>query len=207
MQADGDDGGSITKVLGRMGQLDEQATQLLWDHFFSRLCQFAEAKIYPRHRRNISPDEIASTAFMSLVDGFRQKRFANLRNRDDLWQLLTLIAARRTINEQRKHDCAKRGNGKVSGQQAFGRSGINGIIDYVQLELSAVDYADLEELVQSLIHFLPDDSLQKVAEAKLGGFSNIEIALQLGCAERTVERKLALIRRIWIERTEKNTSA
>ena len=42
------------------------------------------------------------------------------------------------------------------------------------------------------------DPVQKqVAQGKLEGRRNAEIARQLGCSERTVERKLQVIRRVW----------
>ncbi len=40
---------------------------------------------------------------------------------------------------------------------------------------------------------------RQVAQGKLEGRENAEIARQLGCSQRTVERKLQVIRRIWDE--------
>jgi len=48
-----------------------------------------------------------------------------------------------------------------------------------------------------LLEQLPDEALRQVALWKLEGYSNAEIAAKLACIERTVERKLARIRRIW----------
>jgi DNA-directed RNA polymerase specialized sigma24 family protein len=39
--------------------------------------------------------------------------------------------------------------------------------------------------------------LRAVAVAKMEGYSNAEIAERLGVAERTVARRLALIRKLW----------
>ena len=49
----------------------------------------------------------------------------------------------------------------------------------------------LEELV--------DADLERVAVAKLEGLSNGEIARRLGCAPRSVGRKLRVIRTLWEE--------
>ena len=47
-----------------------------------------------------------------------------------------------------------------------------------------------------------DDTLDEVNQAiqaqRNEGYTNGEIAAKLGCTERTVERKLALIREIWV---------
>ena len=48
-----------------------------------------------------------------------------------------------------------------------------------------------------LLELLGDDSLRRVALAKMEGYTNREIAEGLGCIEQTVERKLRSIRRIW----------
>ena len=39
--------------------------------------------------------------------------------------------------------------------------------------------------------------LQQIAQLRLEGYANIEIAARLDCALRTVERRLDVIRRIW----------
>jgi DNA-directed RNA polymerase specialized sigma24 family protein len=38
---------------------------------------------------------------------------------------------------------------------------------------------------------------QQIAQWKLDGYNNAEIAERLGCGLRTVERRLELIRRVW----------
>jgi DNA-directed RNA polymerase specialized sigma24 family protein len=48
-----------------------------------------------------------------------------------------------------------------------------------------------------LLERLGDPSLQCLALAKMEGYSNKEIAGQLGCSVRTVERRLRLIRDKW----------
>jgi DNA-directed RNA polymerase specialized sigma24 family protein len=57
--------------------------------------------------------------------------------------------------------------------------------------------AALAEAFEHRLAALPDEVLRAVALKKLEGFSNREIAQQLGCAERSVERKLNLIRHLW----------
>ena len=44
---------------------------------------------------------------------------------------------------------------------------------------------------------LKDDSLRQVALSRMEGYTNDEIADQLGCARRTIARRLDLIRKTW----------
>jgi DNA-binding NarL/FixJ family response regulator len=47
-----------------------------------------------------------------------------------------------------------------------------------------------------------DESLRPIARMKLEGYTNTEISAKLGVVERTVERRLNLIRRIWTQDAE-----
>lgn len=191
------DPGSITQALTRLGANDEEAAYLLWSRFFRRLSQFAESRIFPQHRRLVSPDDIASQALMALVEGCREEKFSKVRNRDDLWQLLTLIAARRVINEQTCRQRQKRGNGRVATECDLNGTEVGQLTEFVRRDLSPEQFVQLKELLEELMLALPNEKLQAVAQARLGGFSAQEIASQLGCATRTVDRKLELIREIW----------
>ncbi len=53
------------------------------------------------------------------------------------------------------------------------------------------------EEFQERLEGLGDQELQEIAVLKMQGESNAEIADRRGCTLRTVERKLALIRKIW----------
>ena len=53
--------------------------------------------------------------------------------------------------------------------------------------------------VRHLLHDLQDDTLRKLAMLKMAGCTNQEAADQLGCSERSVKRKLMVIRTIWSE--------
>ena len=55
----------------------------------------------------------------------------------------------------------------------------------------------LAEDFRHLLDGLDDAQLKAIALAKLEGYDNQEIAARLGCALRTVERRLELIRRKW----------
>lgn len=192
--------GSITNAIVALENHDPEAAEaarLIWDRFFQRLCSFAETKVYKRHRRLISADEIASNAFLALVDGVRAKRFQKVRNRDELWQMLTLIAARKAVNLRKAHDRSKRGKGRVKGGSVFGPIGINGVVDFLQRDMAPDVGALIRDLSQQLLQRLPTDELRSVALWRMAGFSNAEIAEKLGCVERTIERKLNLIRGVW----------
>ena len=51
--------------------------------------------------------------------------------------------------------------------------------------------------MQRLLERLQDDTLSKVAVMKMEGYSNAEIASSLELSNRTIIRKLNVIRSIW----------
>ena len=55
-----------------------------------------------------------------------------------------------------------------------------------------------DELVERFMQQLSEATLRGIVSLKMDGFTNEEIAERLGCATRTVERKLNLIRKLWV---------
>ncbi len=62
---------------------------------------------------------------------------------------------------------------------------------------SGAEQAASNEAIERFLEQLSEATLRGIVSLKLHGFTNEEIAEQLGCATRTVERKLNLIRRLW----------
>ena len=60
----------------------------------------------------------------------------------------------------------------------------------------------MAEDCQRLFEALADESLRQIAQLKLEGYTNEEIAAKLDCATRTIERKLERIRAIWSQEPE-----
>ena len=55
------------------------------------------------------------------------------------------------------------------------------------------------DILNQVLANLDDDTLRRVALMRLDGYSNAEISQELQCVERTIERKLNVIRRVWRE--------
>ena len=101
--------GSVSRAIAQIGEMEEEAAQLLWERFFEKLCRYAEQKVYKRHRRLLDPEDIASSAMFALLEGLKNGRFHKLKNRDQLWQMLVIIASRKAANAAKFHDRQKRG--------------------------------------------------------------------------------------------------
>jgi DNA-directed RNA polymerase specialized sigma24 family protein len=59
--------------------------------------------------------------------------------------------------------------------------------------------AMVAEEYRRLLDGLGDEALRQVAIWRMEGYTNDEVAERLGCARRTVARRLDLIRKIWLD--------
>jgi len=128
-------------------------------------------------------------------------RFPRLNDRDSLWRILLSLAARKcaTVVE---HECRiKRGGGNVVGEvdlKASGDGGTVGELDDILSSDPTPEFAVLmAEQCEWLLSVLTEPVLQEVAQLKLEGYLNTEIAKRLECSLRAVERKLMRIRSEW----------
>jgi len=199
--------GSVTRAIKDLAEQDETAAELIWGHFFKRLSQFAKSRIYPRHYRLFDEHDITSEAFFALFDGVRCGRFQQIKNRDELWKLLTVIATRKIVNQANHHDRLKRGGGKFHREANKKNTAWRETTDFNSHQLAkSTDYhqspSDLDafaDCCDEMLGMLPNESYRKIALLRLAGFTDAEVAEKLGCVPRTVERKLQTIRMVWDE--------
>jgi DNA-directed RNA polymerase specialized sigma24 family protein len=205
------EGGSITGWLGNLKEGDQAAAQPLWERYFSKLVTVARTKLRRMRRMTADQDEedAALSAFNSFCAGAARGRFPQLADRDDLWRLLVVITARKAMAQANREGRQKRGGGKVVEEAVLlgrGLEGTDGSI--VGLERIAAAgptpefAAMMAEQCSLLLDALDDDSLRQVAVSRMEGYNNDEIAEQLGCARRTVARRLDLIRKTWLAAEE-----
>jgi DNA-directed RNA polymerase specialized sigma24 family protein len=126
-----------------------------------------------------------------------------LTDRDDLWRLLVVITARKAMAQAQRENRKKRGGGRVVDEatlfgQGIGEDGsLAGLERIAGAEPTPEFAAMVAEECQRLLDALEDDSLRQVALSRMEGYTNDEIAAQLGCARRTIARRLELIRKTW----------
>jgi len=180
---------------------DEAAAEELWRRYFPRLVGLCRKKLAQHPRRAQDEEDVALSAFESLWEGVQKGRFPQLSDRDDLWQLLVVIAARKAIDEIERGTRLKRGAGRVRGESGIvcDRTATDeyGIEQVIGNEPTPEFAALVTEEYNRLLESLGDKVLQTIANSKLEGYTNREIAESLGRSVRTIERKLRLIRKKW----------
>lgn len=195
------DGGSVTVWLDRLkaGEQRDEAVAKLWGRYFGRLVGLARDRLRAR-TRVADGEDVALNAFDSFVRAAQAGRFPRLDDRDDLWQVLLMLTARKAENAARDENRQKKGGGRAILAFAAGEDDSDGVPEAAASDPDPAEAALLAEEVEELLRALDNDELRRVAVWALEGYSNQEIADKLRKSEKTVERKLRLIRIIWSAR-------
>jgi len=198
-----EDQGSVTHWLGDLKVGDLAAAQPLWERYFGKLVVLARGKLRRLNKTGAEEDEedAALSAFNSFCEGAARGRFPKLDDREDLWRLLVVITARKAFAQADRQRRLKRGGGRVAADVEGTPLGLDMLAGP---DPSPEFAAMVAEEYQRLLDALDDDGLREVAISRMEGYTSDEIAARLGCARRTVARRLELIRKIWQDGGEEN---
>ncbi len=186
---------SVTTWLHLLCAGDTRAAQPLWERYFSLLVRLAHDHLAARLRPAVDPEDIALSAFASFCRGAAAGRFPRLEDRHDLWRLLFTLTLRHTADHARREGRLRRGGDLLELSDA----------DLDRLPSAEPDpawAAAIADELRRLLEQLPGDDLRQLVQCRLEGRTFPEIAAQLGCSLRSVERKWQLVRQFWIEQEE-----
>ncbi|MEC8553466.1 MAG: ECF-type sigma factor [Planctomycetota bacterium] len=183
---------NVTRWIKLVKASDSSAANQLWQHYSDRLVHAVRAKLYGRERAVSDEEDIVLSVFDSFYDAARLGRFPDLSDRDELWRLLMRMSARKVVDKRRSEGRKRRGGGF----QAFslGADGEGEPFELIADEPSPEMVFMMQESVEQLFSHLGVGQLRDLAVAKLEGYSNAELAQRFACSERTIERRLHLIR-------------
>lgn len=175
----------------------------LFRYFCDRLQNLIKGQIPTRVRTTYDEDDVAVSAFHSLFLGIREQQY-QFDNRTDFWRLLLTIAERKIAKRIRFETQEKRDIRRLLQSSVFARlssgqqDGVGGGVNSLQgFEPTPEFAAEVAETCENLLGSLPDDSCRKIALLMLENHTAEQVAQQLGCSRRTIQRKLLVIRRTW----------
>lgn len=191
----------FTEIVRRVESGDQEASAELWNHCYPRLLNYCRAKLPEHLRRVLDEEDVALSAFKSYCLGAVKGRTGTVNSRDEFWRYLFCIAGRKAQGYIRHQTREKRGGGRVRGESVFdagdARQSEVGIEQCAGNAESPAMLAQFTDDCQRLFDLLDDDRLRAIALLRVEGHSVDEIGQRIGCAKRSVERRLKLIRMTW----------
>ena len=194
--------GSVSQWMDLVKEGDEEAAQKLWERYFEQLVSLARNQLRGLPKGPADEEDVVVNTFDSFCRGAKAGRYPELKDRNNLWRLLITMTANKAKDLARHERRQKRGGGKVLNEGAL-RGGEDmrpsPLLEVISREPTPEFAAELAEDLERRLGALDNDALRQIALWKMEGYQNEEIAENLGCVSRTVERKLQLIRRLWTE--------
>jgi RNA polymerase sigma-70 factor (ECF subfamily) len=161
----------------------------LYEQYAERLLACARRRISQRLASRVDPDDVVQSVFRTVVGRMKEGRF-EIKDQDDLCKLLTRITVNKTLRQVEFHKAAKRNPNLEQGQSERAEEELRRVLDKGPGPEAEVVFAD--ELEHFMNQLRPEE--QRILELKMNGYSNREIAEQLGSYERKVTRVIERIR-------------
>jgi DNA-directed RNA polymerase specialized sigma24 family protein len=188
---------SIDELFVRLKSGESQAAQILWDEYSVALVNLAKHRIGKFPLAMTDEEDVALSVFGSICRGAAEGRFTDVTTRDELWWLLLRITKQKVVNHIRRERAVKR-RGKPLFEIQNGSSNSELCVEDLASRAPSPGFLlALEEEYARLMRSLRDDCLRTIVGLRIEGYSIKEIAERLSIGERTVERKLQLIRAKW----------
>jgi RNA polymerase sigma-70 factor, ECF subfamily len=192
--------GSLTRFAHDLQSPDasrrEEAARQIWLRFADRLGALVGRRLDVLVRRRVDVDDVVQSLFASFFAA-KPSPAGPPRSREDLWRLLVHFAMCKVAGTVDHHHARRRdvrrdrpfplhGDAETASDEGWAA-----LRDRARMTPADEVVARLE--FERLLAVLPDDLRQTFA-LRLEGYTNAEIAAQIGRVERTVELKLRTIR-------------
>jgi DNA-directed RNA polymerase specialized sigma24 family protein len=187
--------GSVTRWLGDLKAGTQSAAHFVWERYWRQLVALARNRLHDAPRALADEEDVALSALDSFCRGAGQGCFPQLADRHDLWRLLVVITARKAHGLAKHQRRQKRGGTGPAGPAAQDLA----LAQAVGREPTPAFAAQVADECRRLLARLADPDLRRIALWKMEGYTTEEIAAEVGCVPRTVERRLRVIRSLWNE--------
>lgn len=185
---------SVTRWLGQLRDGDEAAAGALWEFLSERLLRLARRQMQQNAEASYDEEDLALSAFTALWDQFRQGSYKTIEDRGELWQLIAVILLNKARNRRRDQNRICRG-----GQMTRCELSSAILAEFGTSDSNPATTAMMQDECQRMLTTLGKRDVQLVALLRVEGYTNEQIAQQLGCTRRSVQRRINLIRELWSE--------
>lgn len=184
--------GSVSWLLAQWPEQEAQATERVCAEYFPRLVALARRTLGAYPAAAAEADDVVQSALWSWCEYMRKSASDSpRRNRADVWRLLCRMVVFKARRRWRRRTHGQPGGG----ERPFADLDLGHAGEPAWAGLEDLPPAEVDLLFADVLAVL-DDGLRPVALLLVQGYEQAEIAARLQCSVRTVQRKIALIRRI-----------
>jgi len=196
-----DNSAAVTQMIHRLRSDDprerDEAARLVWEYYFRDLLALAHRRLGRQIRQKVGAEDLLQSVYASVCRRQHRGDF-ELYGRDDFWKLLVTVTLNKARNTAKWHQRARRDIRREVALGALASETDEGAGLRLEAAGPTADEAvALAEELEQRLRSLANPLLMEVALRKLEGLTNKEIAVELDYTERTIERKLEIIRGKW----------
>ena len=172
-------------------QGDENAARAIVDRYVDRLMTLARRRLSQRLASRVDPEDIVQSAFRSFFARAKEGRFV-FAEQDDLCKLLVRMTLHKTLRQVAFHKAAKRNPSAETEQGEHHQERLLALLDGEPT--AETEVAFLDQLEHFFAQLRPQE--RQILEMRMQGYSNDEIAAQLGIYDRKIRRVIEHVRAI-----------
>lgn len=188
---------SVSTWLQLAASGDSLAAQRLWERYIHRLVRLAATELGKSSKRLADEEDLALVVFHEFLRKAREGIYPRLHGRDDFWQIIVQITHRRAIDQSRRARAYDRHVVKNLTATSSNENDSKEWGPCVSPEVSPEDAVAFADQMVHLFSRLSSEELRRVVQLRLAGMTDPEIAAELCCSLRTVERRFRQIRLEW----------
>lgn len=171
---------------------NERAFEAIFERYGDRLVKLASKRISERLAGRIEAEDVVQSVFRTFFGRVQDHRFT-FQNADDLWKLLVSMTLNKLRNKVDFHTAGKRDVGAE--QPLAGNSSNPSAFDPSGNDPSPEAVVAFLDLLENFMQDLREGD-RRILELRLQGWTQEEVAREVGCTERTVRRTLDRVREI-----------
>lgn len=189
------DEGQLVALIEGLRSGEQEAIAAFWNHYGPMLERLADRNLARGLRRRFGPEDVVQSACRTFLRRAQAGEF-EIDSSDGLWRLLCAITLTKLRQQARFHGRKRRDLRQEKHLDSINLQGRPKIPQVAAEDSEPEEAVEFADQMQALIDSL-EDKEREILELKLQQVDNEEIARQLGCAERTVRRRLQRIEAVF----------
>lgn len=191
-----DDGsrGSMTFLIEELKLGDQKSARELWARCMATAVRLARQRLGSAATEDRINEDIAESAFASLLSGTGKNRLPKLDDRESLWRLVVKMISR----EADQYETRK----KLREEHPETEREVAAFEDFVAQKPTPKAIEQLEHQTNRWLKLLPNDLHRDIAALRLEGFAVKDVAKRLALTPDVVREYEARIRNYWTKQVD-----